>query len=99
MISPGYCYSDLRRSATGDRLAQFQALEKQCALTTEEGSRHIVYAALKGLGDKDEEEKLNGAYLSTSSVEQVGDFVLSDVGGRVQDKLWASIVYFVPECY
>ena len=99
MISPGYCYSDLRRSATGDRLARYQALEKQYALTTEEGSRHIVYAALKGLGDKQEEEKLNGVYLNVSRVEEAGDFVLSDVGGRVQDKLWASIIYIVPGCY
>ena len=99
MISPGYCYSDLTRSATGERLAQFQALAAQYALTTEEGSRHIVYAALKGLGETDEEGKLNGVFLSVSRVEDVGDFVLSDVGGRVQDKLWVSIVHFVLRCY
>ena len=93
--SPGYCDSDLVRSATGDRLEQYQTQVKQYALTLEEGSRHIVYAALKGLGDSDEERKLNGVFLSVSRVEQVGDFVLSDVGERVQDRLWVSVVYFI----
>ena len=34
-------------------------------------------------------------FLSASRVEQVGDFVLSDVGERVQYRLWVSVVYFI----
>lgn len=68
-------------------------MEKRIALTTEEGSRQIIYGALAGAGSKEEEERLKGAYIASSQIREVSDFVLSEVGVKAQEKLWVSVAF------
>lgn len=68
-------------------------MEKRIALTTEEGSRQIIYGALAGAGSKEEEERLKGAYIASSQIREVSDFVLSELGVRAQEKLWVSVAF------
>lgn len=64
-------------------------------MTTEEGSRQIIYGALAGAGSQEEEENLKGAYIAQSQITEPSDFVLSELGIKAQEKLWVSnIEYF-----
>ena len=85
--NPGFCYSELLRNlpfllSLISRLAQWIF-----AFTTEEGSRQLVYAAL---GGKDDPDKMKGAFVSMGAVQEVSDYVLSEEGGRVQERIWVS---------
>jgi len=87
-VNPGYCLTSLGRSP--DRpITQGVIgwiLDKTVAHTSEEGSRQLVYAAV---GGKTDEKNMRGAYISGSRVEEVSDFVLSEEGTNVQDRIWA----------
>jgi hypothetical protein len=89
-LNPGLCFSELTRNVTGEKAKRIEAEKAEFAYTTEEGSRHILYAALKGLGSKEEEDKVRGEYSSRSHVQDVSDFVLSEEGKRFADKVWVS---------
>ncbi|KAJ7708899.1 hypothetical protein B0H17DRAFT_916458 [Mycena rosella] len=84
-VNPGYCYSELRRGLSGIRAVVDYLMELVLAFSTERGSRQLVWAAL---AHQDHPEKLRGAYISASKVEEVSDFVLSREGGKVQDRIW-----------
>jgi hypothetical protein len=56
-LNPGYCYSNLRRQAPLLQTVMFWVTDVCFAMTTEEGSRGLVYAALGSLED---ENKLRG---------------------------------------
>ncbi len=64
-----------------------QKMREELAFTTEEGSRQLVYAAV---GSPDNEEKLRGKYINLSEVVEESDFVISEDGKIVQDKVWVS---------
>jgi hypothetical protein len=89
-VCPGFAYSELRREAANDpqKAAMFQALEKEFAYTAEEGSRHIVYGALVGLGNREEEENIKGKYLASSKMVPVSELVISKFGKETEDKVW-----------
>ncbi|KAJ7593752.1 hypothetical protein C8J56DRAFT_1120539 [Mycena floridula] len=91
-INPGFCYSELRRNASAEDLATFQAMEREFGLTTEEGSRHIVYGATGGYDNPKEEEKLRGKYISLSEVLEESDFSISKEGYEMQNRIWDEIL-------
>ncbi|KAJ6480632.1 hypothetical protein DFH09DRAFT_1341413 [Mycena vulgaris] len=59
------------------------------ALTTEEGSRQLVWGAV---GLPQSPNKLRGEYISQSTVEEPSDFVISAEGGKAQDQIWDELV-------
>lgn len=65
-------------------------MEKALALTAEEGSRQLVYGALA----EDVVGDMRGAYVSAVSVVEPSDFVISEEGGKVQDRLWVSLIFW-----
>jgi hypothetical protein len=89
-IDPGSCFSELGRNITGEMAKVVAAMKAELAITAEEGSRHIIHGALKGLGSKEEEDKVRGEYYSMSQALEVSDFVLSDQGKRFANKVWVS---------
>ncbi|KAJ7584382.1 hypothetical protein C8J56DRAFT_151105 [Mycena floridula] len=87
-LSPGFCFSELRRNVTAEQLVEFEAMDREFGLTAEEGSRHIVYGVTAGHGNAEEEVKLKGKYLSCSQVTDESDFSLSDAGYQMQSRIW-----------
>ncbi|KAJ7708942.1 short-chain dehydrogenase [Mycena rosella] len=88
-VSPGYCYSELRRHFSGVRAVVDFVMERLLAFTAERGSRQLVWAAL---AHQDHPEQLRGAYISASKIEEVADFVLSPQGAKTQDSIWDEMV-------
>ncbi|KAF5309362.1 hypothetical protein D9611_013999 [Ephemerocybe angulata] len=88
-LNPGYCYSELRRDFSGVKALVDYLMEKALALTTEEGSRSLVYAAVGGAEDP---EKLRGAYLNLNTPTEPADAVIGEEGRKRQDKLWADLI-------
>ncbi|KAF9050551.1 short-chain dehydrogenase [Panaeolus papilionaceus] len=84
-VCPGYCYSSLRRSYKGARAVVDWLMERALARTTEEGSRQLVWAAL---AMQNEPEKLRGAFISSMQVVEPSDYVVSQTGSFIQDKIW-----------
>lgn len=87
-VNPGYCYSELRRGFTGLKAVFDWLMEKTLALTAEQGSRQIVFAAI---GGGEYADHLRGAYISRSDVVDPSDFVLSKEGEEAQHKIWVRI--------
>ncbi|KAJ7584587.1 hypothetical protein C8J56DRAFT_1166630 [Mycena floridula] len=86
LANPGLCYSDLTRN-----VPKTEAMEKRLkdfAMTTEEGSRHIVYNAVAEL----EGEQLRGAYISYSKLDEPSDVVCGEEGKKIQDRLWDEMI-------
>jgi hypothetical protein len=84
-VSPGYCYSELRREFTGILAVVDWLMERVLAFSTEVGSRHIVWAAL---ARQDQPNTLRGEYISACKAQEVSDFMLSAEGAKAQDHLW-----------
>ncbi|KAK7458154.1 hypothetical protein VKT23_010062 [Stygiomarasmius scandens] len=68
-------------------------MEREIAFTAEEGSRQIVYGALGGgVGDgakqDDVEKKMRGGYVIMSELAEVSDFVLSEDGKKLENRIW-----------
>ncbi len=63
-------------------------LEKLIMYTAEEGSRQLVYGALG------QDRKLHGGYTTLSKVVETSDYVLSEEGRRVADRMWVSKISF-----
>lgn len=82
-VNPGFCYSELRRNMSGILAAGHYVAEKIMAFTTEEGSRQLVWAAIGGV-----DEEVQGEYISLSKVAEPSDFVLSETGKAVQERVW-----------
>ncbi|KIL64811.1 hypothetical protein M378DRAFT_186611 [Amanita muscaria Koide BX008] len=87
-VNPGFCVSELRRNATGRAVIIFKVMELFLAWTAEQGSRNLVYAALSGSDGNEEDHNLHGAYISNCEIDEPSEFVLSDQGKEVQEKLW-----------
>jgi len=90
-INPGYCYSEFRKF-TGIRALLDGLMEKLLALSTEEGSRQLVYGAVGGSGSAVEEEKLKGGYVSFAEVVEPSDFSISKEGLELEQKYWNELV-------
>jgi len=89
--NPGYCYSELRRHLTGLRAIFDYLMEKALALTSEQGSRQLVWAALA------EDKDINGGFVSYAKVVEPSDFVISGEGKKVQDRFWDELVEILSE--
>ncbi|KAJ7111996.1 short-chain dehydrogenase [Mycena epipterygia] len=88
-VCPGYCYSELRRSLSGMQAVVDFLMERTLASTAEVGSRQLVWGAL---AHEDRPEKVRGAYIAISEVQEVSDYVLSAEGAKVQDDIWDEMV-------
>ncbi|KAJ7163378.1 hypothetical protein C8R46DRAFT_1103202 [Mycena filopes] len=86
-VNPGYCYSNIRQSFSGVRALVDFFMERGLALSSEQGSRQLVWAATK-----DDSNKLRGEYISLYKVEEVSDYILSVEGTKVQDRIWTELV-------
>ncbi|KAK0186869.1 hypothetical protein F5146DRAFT_935933 [Armillaria mellea] len=84
-VNPGFCISNLRSTLPEEYQAANAKQEAELAFTTEEGSRQLVFSAIGGANNED---KLRGAYISLSEVVEESDFVISEDGKVVQDKVW-----------
>ncbi|GFF73507.1 hypothetical protein CNMCM6069_008456 [Aspergillus lentulus] len=82
MVNPGLCHSQLGREA-GIRLALMKMV---MARTTEVGSRTLVAGAAAG-------EESHGAYMTDGKVDNsaLSDFVRSEEGKKVQEKVWGEL--------
>ncbi|KAF9269310.1 NAD(P)-binding protein [Marasmius fiardii PR-910] len=89
-VSPGFCYSQLRRELQVAEL--YSSLEKKYAFTSEEGSRQLLFAAI---GGRERETEFRGAYITFSKFETLGEFVLSPDGKRLERKVWSEVLDIV----
>ncbi|PBK67916.1 NAD(P)-binding protein [Armillaria solidipes] len=88
-VNPGLCFSNLGSGAPAEEAEKLQKLREELAFTTEQGSRQLVYAAV---GSMDNEEKLRGKYIHLSEVVEESDFVISEDGKIVQDRVWEEML-------
>ncbi|KDQ11369.1 hypothetical protein BOTBODRAFT_35450 [Botryobasidium botryosum FD-172 SS1] len=88
-VDPGFCYSSIRNDISSGLVMgpTMFLMEKLFALTTEVGSRQLVYAALAGKPDE-----MRGQFVSFSQTREVGDFILTEQGKQAEEKLWANTV-------
>ncbi|KAF5334563.1 hypothetical protein D9758_015787 [Tetrapyrgos nigripes] len=88
-VDPGRCVSQLVRSSTlpDDTKKTLEALAISDGYTTEEGSRALVYGAVGEVGN-DSEDGLKGAHLRRGRKTKFGDFVVSEEGERLKEKIW-----------
>ncbi|KAF9254283.1 short-chain dehydrogenase [Marasmius fiardii PR-910] len=91
-VSPGFCHSELSREATGKFAEQLKQRKEAFALSSEEGSRQLLYAAI---GRRHREEELRGAYVSYGAVQPCGEFIRSEGGQRVERRVWDEIVRII----
>ncbi|KAK0215222.1 hypothetical protein EDD85DRAFT_1030002 [Armillaria nabsnona] len=88
-VSPGFCFSDLGSGGPAEETQRLKKMQEELAFPTEVGSRQLVYAAV---GSLDNEEKLRGKYIHLSEVVEESDFVISEDGKIVQDKVWGEML-------
>ncbi|KAK0463437.1 hypothetical protein IW261DRAFT_1672487 [Armillaria novae-zelandiae] len=88
-VNPGFCHSGLRTTIPADEAEAMRKEEEELCFTTEEGSRQLVYGAV---GCLDGEEKLRGKFIQMSEVVEESDFVISEDGKIVQDKVWGEML-------
>ncbi|KAG1738022.1 hypothetical protein EDB19DRAFT_1829309 [Suillus lakei] len=79
-VSPGFCYSQLRRSWYEKPTFSYVKIalairERLLAWTSEQGSRQLVFSAV---GGRDNEENMKGGFVCRGRLIEVADFVLSD---------------------
>lgn len=90
-LSPGLCITNFLSNMPEEHKQAMEEVTKAKAYSAEEGSRFIIQAALALAGDGVKEMTLQGTYFSFGNVKEVSDFAKSEVGKRVQVKLWVSI--------
>ncbi|KAF8903437.1 hypothetical protein CPB84DRAFT_1774142 [Gymnopilus junonius] len=88
-VNPGYCYSGLRRKYGGITLLFDRLMEILLARSTEEGSRIPVWAAV---GIEERKDELRGAYINLMHVDEPSDFVISEEGEEVRQKIWNNLI-------
>lgn len=90
-VNPGYCFSELRRAVTVATAIRFRLMDLAFGRTAEQGARQLVWAALGPDGKEGRHVSwMRGAYVSTQSIKEPSDFVISQDGGRAQEKIWVS---------
>ncbi|KAJ7104422.1 hypothetical protein B0H15DRAFT_926349 [Mycena belliarum] len=90
-VNPGYCYSELRRNFSGLLAVVDAVQERLLAFTSEQGSRQLVYGAVAPPAG------LYGAYIDLSAVAEESDFVLSEQGAQVENRVWDEMVQILSE--
>ncbi|PBK94494.1 short-chain dehydrogenase [Armillaria gallica] len=88
-VTPGFCFSDLGSGGPVEETQRLQKMREEFAFPTEVGSRQLVFAAV---GSLDNEEKLRGKYIHLSKVVEESDFVISEDGKIVQEKVWGEML-------
>lgn len=86
-VSPGYCYSSLRRNASFLEAIPFWFMDVLLGQTTEVGGRQISWAAL---AHRNCEGIMHGRYSQYMEVVEESDWALSEEGFAVQRRLWVS---------
>ncbi|KAK7056348.1 hypothetical protein VNI00_002902 [Paramarasmius palmivorus] len=85
-VNPGFCISELRRDISGIQAAFSCLMEKALALTMEEGSRQLVYAALA------QDDKMPGGYTSFNEVVEPSDDALNV---QLETRFWNDLISVV----
>ncbi|KZO99086.1 NAD(P)-binding protein [Calocera viscosa TUFC12733] len=80
-VNPGPCASSLQRDL--DHKMAVRLAQKWFFRTTEMGSRTIVHAAVSK-----EAQGKQGAYWNNCEQEDVIDWLLTEQGGKVQERIW-----------
>ncbi|KAF7363180.1 NAD(P)-binding protein [Mycena venus] len=91
-LNPGFCFSELRRNMSPGQLEQTAIMDEEYGLTGEEGGSNIVYGVTAGHGNPKEEEKLRGQYIAWANVEEPSDFVMSEKGHAMENRVWDETV-------
>jgi retinol dehydrogenase 12 len=92
--NPGFCYSSLRSNLPFVVRLLTQLMELALARETKTGSSILVWASLAGTSGEvspDLRDKQRGAYVSDWKVSEPSDFVLSDEGKAIGERLWVRI--------
>ncbi|KZS97483.1 NAD(P)-binding protein [Sistotremastrum niveocremeum HHB9708] len=87
VANPGLCHSQLTRNVKGFIVIFYTILKAILARSTEVGSRTIVHAALAG-----DQQTMQGKYLNMCQVEEESDYVYSEEGKEVQERLWGETI-------
>ncbi|KAJ7462128.1 hypothetical protein FB451DRAFT_479597 [Mycena latifolia] len=90
-VAPGFTVSELRRDIANLFL---RVIEKLLALTTEEGSRRLVFAAV---GMPNSPQSLKGQYIDIAGAEEPSDFVIGKEGQEVQESIWKETLAILGE--
>lgn len=86
--TPGLCKSDLARNVP--TTPDFEA-KLALARTSEEGSRQLIWASVGPENPTDEDaKKLHGQYIHNTEVAPPSEWVRSEEGKEVQEKIWVS---------
>jgi len=91
-VNPGLCHSELTREATGAVKVIFTIFKTLLARSTEKGSRTIIHAALG-----ENQSKVQGKYLNKCEIHEESDYVISDEGRKVQDRIWKETMVILVE--
>jgi len=83
-VDPGFCLSDIRRNIGGHEPLQDLL---PYALTLEEGSRQLIYAALAGEAEG-KLDSFRGGYVEHAEIANPSPWVLSQEGAKVQETFW-----------
>jgi len=84
-LTPSLCKTELRRDFSWPLSWIYVIVDALIAWPAERGSRQLIFAAL---GYEEREDELNGVYISSSTITEPSDFVISDEGKVVQKQVW-----------
>lgn len=82
-VHPGLCATEFGRHLGLSHLTACAI--NSISLSSEEGSRQLVYGAL---GKRDDEEGIRGQFVMNSEVIAPSKFVLGEDGKRLQERYW-----------
>jgi len=85
---PGLCKTELSRDVQGEAKSRIQERLDKWGFTAEQGSRMIVRSVVWENGPGEGDGQLNGGYCAEEAVQEPSDFVISEEGMAVQEKLW-----------
>ncbi|CAL1707350.1 unnamed protein product [Somion occarium] len=88
-VTPGLCRSDLARQVDSPQLKAQLAN----ARSSEEGSRQLIWASVgPESATEDHVKNLHGTYIVNTQVTDPSQWVRSEEGQRVQEKVWAETI-------
>ncbi|KAF7308194.1 Retinol dehydrogenase 12 [Mycena chlorophos] len=93
-VNPGLCSTELMREAQSSGIGAFiiSIIYALLALTPEQGSRNLVFAAV---GEPDQPGKLQGQFLFNKQPVEASDFVVSEDGKRAEERFWYDMLDIV----
>ncbi|KAF7791350.1 hypothetical protein EIP86_002364 [Pleurotus ostreatoroseus] len=100
-VSPGYCYSQLRRSAIEltSSAIRFWLMDFAFGRMTEQGARQLVWVALGPDGKEGMHASwMRCAYIGTQGIKELSDFVISQDDVRAQEKVYVSTTILIMLC-